>query len=514
MLKLPGIPYDGAPVGPDESFNKVIRTDGELPQVRFRAARPCRADREERLGRPQPRSTQVSGSADLLPEGRAGAARDQADGLGAGAGSRRPASRRSPCRRSRASRRSSTRASSPGISEETYQLPNDDLWLAGTAEVVLTSLHSGEIIEARQAADPLRRLLALLPPRGGERGQGRARAAARPPVREGRAICDLRGRRRAVGRVACEAARAGRRACFSALEIPYQVIETSTGDMGLGKYRMNDIESWVPSLGKYRETHSCSTLHDWQARRANIRYRGADGKVRFAHTLNNTALASPRILVPLLENHQTADGRVKLPKALQELMGGEYLCRCSWEGDDALPPLRLAAACEAAWLAAAAAGAAFGRRRADAGRRTGRRPGHPRLHRVTTGRRSELRRALARSGWRVHGWELGINWGAQADTVEQLRQRLDDDLRRTSRCCWSAGAWAASVRARAGARGAGAGARGGDARLALFRRSAAEQCVAALRAGRRAQGRRSADAADHRQAAGAARWPSGRAGTG
>src|SRR6185312_14448113 len=112
---------------------------------------------------------------------------------------------------------------------------------------------------------------------------------------------------------------------LQAMEIPYQVIETSTGDMGLGKYRMNDIESWVPSLGKYRETHSCSTLHDWQARRANIRYRGADGKVRFAHTLNNTALASPRILVPLLENHQTPDGRVKLPKALQELMGSEYL---------------------------------------------------------------------------------------------------------------------------------------------------------------------------------------------
>ena len=110
------------------------------------------------------------------------------------------------------------------------------------------------------------------------------------------------------------------------LEIPYQVIETSTGDMGLGKFRMNDIESWVPSLNKYRETHSCSTLHDWQARRANLRYRDADGKVRFAHTLNNTALASPRILVPLLENHQTADGRVRLPEALRPMMGGnEYL---------------------------------------------------------------------------------------------------------------------------------------------------------------------------------------------
>ena len=114
-------------------------------------------------------------------------------------------------------------------------------------------------------------------------------------------------------------------AMLAALEIPYQVIETSTGDMGAGKFRMNDIESWVPTLGKYRETHSCSTLHDWQARRANLRWRDGDRKVRFVHTLNNTALASPRILVPLLENHQTADGRVRLPAVLQELIGGKYL---------------------------------------------------------------------------------------------------------------------------------------------------------------------------------------------
>jgi seryl-tRNA synthetase len=110
-----------------------------------------------------------------------------------------------------------------------------------------------------------------------------------------------------------------------ALEIPYQVIEASTGDMGNGKFRMNDIESWVPSLGKYRETHSCSTLHDWQARRANLRWRDEERKVRFTHTLNNTAVASPRILVPLLENHQTADGRVKLPAPLHALMGADYL---------------------------------------------------------------------------------------------------------------------------------------------------------------------------------------------
>ena len=93
--------------------------------------------------------------------------------------------------------------------------------------------------------------------------------------------------------------------------------------MGPGKVRQNDLEAWIPSLGRYRETHSCSTLHDWQARRARLRYRDRKGKVRFAHTLNNTAVATPRILVPLLENHQTADGGVTLPDCLRAHFGGD-----------------------------------------------------------------------------------------------------------------------------------------------------------------------------------------------
>ena len=96
--------------------------------------------------------------------------------------------------------------------------------------------------------------------------------------------------------------------------------------MGLGKFKMFDVESWVPSEKLYRETHSCSNLQEWQARRSDLRYRDAQGKVRYCHTLNNTALATPRFLVPLLENHQQADGRVKLPQAIRSLMGGdEYL---------------------------------------------------------------------------------------------------------------------------------------------------------------------------------------------
>jgi seryl-tRNA synthetase len=87
--------------------------------------------------------------------------------------------------------------------------------------------------------------------------------------------------------------------------------------MGIGKYRMNDINTWFPSLNRFRETHSCSSLHDWQARRANLRYRDTDGTVRFAHTLNNTAIATPRLLAALVENDQAATGEIRVPEVLR-----------------------------------------------------------------------------------------------------------------------------------------------------------------------------------------------------
>jgi seryl-tRNA synthetase len=322
MLKLPGIPYEGAPVGPDESFNTVIRTVGEPPKFAFEPLDHVALIEKNDWG-DLSRVTQVSGSRTYCLKGALALLETKLMGWALekiAAGGFTPITVPAIARE----QAFLNQGQFPGHREETYELPNDDLWLAGTAEVVLTSLHAGEIIEADRL--PIRY------------------AGFSPCFRReaGSAGKDVRGLLRVhqfvkvEQYVICEADEAQSaewhakllrlaEELLEALEIPYQVIETSTGDMGLGKYRMNDIESWVPSLGKYRETHSCSTLHDWQARRANIRYRGADGKVRFAHTLNNTALASPRILVPLLENHQTADGRVKLPKALQALMGSEFL---------------------------------------------------------------------------------------------------------------------------------------------------------------------------------------------
>jgi seryl-tRNA synthetase len=111
------------------------------------------------------------------------------------------------------------------------------------------------------------------------------------------------------------------------LELPYRVVNVSTGEMGDGKVGMYDLECWIPSEGRYRETHSCSYFHDWQARRVNIRYRDQDGKLKFVYTLNNTALASPRILLPLFEVHQQPDGSVRIPAAVRPYMGGQEYIR-------------------------------------------------------------------------------------------------------------------------------------------------------------------------------------------
>lgn len=110
---------------------------------------------------------------------------------------------------------------------------------------------------------------------------------------------------------------------LQALELPYRVVYVCTGDLGQGQVRKHDIETWMPSRNAYSETHSCSTFHEFQARRLQLRYKDANGENRVCHTLNNTAIASPRVLIPLLECHQDAQGRVAIPKALQSYMGGQ-----------------------------------------------------------------------------------------------------------------------------------------------------------------------------------------------
>ena len=205
--------------------------------------------------------------------------------------------------------------------EETYALPADDLYLAGTAEVALVGLHSGEILDAK--ALPIR-YAGISPCFRREAGSA---------GRDVRGLLRVHQFEKVEQFVICAADDAesdrwhaelldAAEHLLQGLGLHYQVVEIATGDMGAGKYRMNDVETWFPSLDRFRETHSCSSLHDWQARRASVRYRDTDGTVKFAYTLNNTAIATPRLLAAVVENYQTKDQKIRVPQVLQPYLGG------------------------------------------------------------------------------------------------------------------------------------------------------------------------------------------------
>jgi seryl-tRNA synthetase len=318
LLLTPMVPWTGAPVG-DESANVTIRTWGERPAFDFEPkdhvellesrdwaefSRARKASGE--------RAYALKGEMVLLERAMLSYALDYLIELGLMPISVPALVREEPL---------IGNGQFPAHREETYAIPADDLYLAGTAEVALVGLHAGEILDAR--ALPIRY------------------AGISPCFRReaGSAGRDVRGLLRVhqfekveqfvICRADDEESDQWHAELLDAAEhllqglgLAYQVVEISTGDMGAGKYRMNDIETWMPSLGAYRETHSCSSLHDWQARRASIRYRDTDGTVKFAYTLNNTAIATPRLLAALVENYQTADQKVQIPKVLRPYLGG------------------------------------------------------------------------------------------------------------------------------------------------------------------------------------------------
>jgi seryl-tRNA synthetase len=322
LLLTPTIPWAGAPVGPDESANVTIRTWGTPPEFGFTPL--DHVDLLEKRGWADfARARKVAGerayalTSDLVLLERA--VHSYAIDLLRG--------------------KDFTIVSVPSLvrqealigtgmfpahREETYAIPADDLYLAGTAEVALVGFHSDEILDhkrlpikyagispcfRREAGSAGRDVRGLLRVHQFEKVEQFVICAADDEESD-RWHAELLGTAEQL---------------LQAFGLAYEVVECATGDMGAGKYRMNDINTWMPSLGTYRETHSCSSLHDWQARRANVRYRDGEGTIRFTYTLNNTAVATPRILAALVENFQTPDARVRVPDALRPYLGGAEL---------------------------------------------------------------------------------------------------------------------------------------------------------------------------------------------
>jgi len=109
------------------------------------------------------------------------------------------------------------------------------------------------------------------------------------------------------------------------MKIPYRVLQLCSGDMAIGKYNSQDLECWMPSRNAYGETHSVTSFLDFQARRLNLRYRDKEGKIKYCYTMNNTAIATPRFLIAVIENYQQADGSIKIPDVLVPYMGKEVI---------------------------------------------------------------------------------------------------------------------------------------------------------------------------------------------
>jgi len=320
LLQVPAIPWSGSPHGQDDSSNVVIRKCGKLPSFSF----PVRDHVElmELNGWADfSRIVNVSGSRTYVLKGRL-ALLEQALLLFAAQQMMKRAF--TPVSVPSIAREHALTATGhfPAGREDVFEIERDSLFLTGTAEVVLTSLHTDEILSINDL--PLK-YSGISPCFRREAGSAGRDVRGLMRVHQFNKVeqfiispADLASSEKYHAELLANA-----EYLMTELEIPYQVIECSTGDMGAGKFRQNDIEAWIPSFKGYRETHSCSSFLEWQARRANLRYRDQDGKVRFAHTLNNTAIATPRIFVSLLENHQTEDGRVKIPACLRSFFDGD-----------------------------------------------------------------------------------------------------------------------------------------------------------------------------------------------
>lgn len=200
----------------------------------------------------------------------------------------------------------------PTGKDQTYELPEDNTWLVGTSEGPLVSYYAGEIVDLSEGPIQLAAVSNCFRKETGSAG------------RDVRGLYRVHQFAKVEQVILCEnnTDEADRMLqlitqnaedLLACLELPYRVVAVCSGDMGAKNYKQFDIETWMPSRGAYGETHSSSSLLDFQARRSNLRYRDQEGVLRYCYTLNNTAVASPRILIPLLENHQQADGSIYIP---------------------------------------------------------------------------------------------------------------------------------------------------------------------------------------------------------
>lgn len=206
----------------------------------------------------------------------------------------------------------------PQAKEDVYET-SDEMYLAGTSEVAIMNYHSGEMLPIDNFPIKYVGFSPCFRTEIGSYGKDVKGILRVHEFFKLEQVILCKNSEEETERLHEEITRNAEEV-LEALELPYRRVLNCTGDLGLGQVKKYDLEAWVPSQNKYRETHSASYFYDFQTRRLNIRYKDEQGEIKYAHSLNNTLIATPRILISILENHQEKDGSIKIPKALHKYL--------------------------------------------------------------------------------------------------------------------------------------------------------------------------------------------------
>jgi seryl-tRNA synthetase len=318
MLRVPNIPHESVPVGPDEEHNVTIRKWGKIPQFDFQPAPHWELGEKLNI-LDLPRGATVSGSGFFVMRGL---------------GARLERALIAMMLDYHVEKHGFTevmvpfiaRAESmtgtgqlPKLADDMYRIESDDLYLIPTAEVPVTNLHREEILNE---ADLPIKYVAYTPCFRREAGAAGKDTRGILRVHQFDKVEMFKIVRPDTSYNELESMVKQAEGLLQALNIPYRMRMLATGDLSFAAAKCYDIEIWASGVDKYLEVSSVSNYEDFQARRINCRYRGEDKKLHFVHTLNGSGLALPRLVVAIMENYQTENGEITIPEALRPYMNG------------------------------------------------------------------------------------------------------------------------------------------------------------------------------------------------
>ena len=321
LLNIPNLPHDSTPYGIGSKDNKLVREFGKLKKTNYKIKNHIELGRDLNLF-DFDRAAKISGSGFPLYTNR-GAKLERAlinymldlHSLEFGYVEIFPpflVNSKSP----------KTTGNLPKFSEDMYQIENDNLWLIPTAEVPITNIHKDEIISEKNLPIKYVSYSACFRREAGSHGKD-TRGFLR--LHQFNKVELVKFVKPEKSYEELEALTINAEAVLKSLGLKYRVIELCTGDLSFSAAKCYDIEVWSPAEEKWLEVSSCSNFESFQARRGNIKYRKNDGKTDYLHTLNGSGVATPRLLVALLESHQNKNGSINIPKPLQAYFGSNII---------------------------------------------------------------------------------------------------------------------------------------------------------------------------------------------